>query len=88
MFRSAGFSVRKSSFWGFPIVLIYDTLFLLPMNKRRASRSIGEDSALRSVARAGKSPLLVRAVRMAFSLDRLFSWIPFGPGLLLVARKP
>lgn len=87
MFRSAGFSVRKSSFWGFPIVLIYDTLFLLPMNKRRARRSVDEDGALQSVARAGRSRLLVGAVRLAFSFDRLFSWIPFGPGLLLVARK-
>ena len=87
MFRSAGFVVRKSIFWGFPIVLIYDTLFLLPMNKRRARRDVTKDAALKSVARAGKSRVLVSAVRMAFSLDRLFAWIPFGPGLLLVAKK-
>jgi SAM-dependent methyltransferase len=87
MFRGAGFAIAKASFWGFPIVLIYDTLFLLPMNKRRARRDPGSDAGLRSVARAGKSRWLVAAVRGVFALDRLFSWIPFGPGLLLVAKK-
>lgn len=87
IFRAAGFSVRKAAFWGFPIVLIYDTLFLLPMNKRRARHDVEADRGLRSVARAGRSRLLVSAVRAVFSIDRLFSWIPFGPGLLVVAQK-
>lgn len=88
MFRRAGFAVAKASFWGFPIVLLYDTLFLLPMNKRRARGDVENSRGLQSVARAGRSRWLVRAVRAVFSIDRLFSWIPFGPGLLLVARKP
>lgn len=87
IFRAAGFAVQKAAFWGFPIVLIYDTLFLLPMNKRRARHDLEADRGLRSVARAGRSRLLVNAVRAVFSIDRLFSWIPFGPGLLVVAQK-
>ena len=87
MFRSAGLDVDKSSYWGFPVVLTYDTLFLLPMNKRRARRKVDEDAALQSVARAGRSRALVKLVRAVFAIDALFSWIPFGPGLLMVARK-
>jgi SAM-dependent methyltransferase len=87
LFRIASMTIAKAVFWGFPIVLIYDTLVILPMNKRRARHAIQEDAALRSVARAGRSRLLVNAVRAIFSLDRLFSFIPFGPGLLLVAKK-
>ncbi|HEX9161739.1 MAG TPA: class I SAM-dependent methyltransferase [Thermoanaerobaculia bacterium] len=87
LFRRAGFAISKASFWGFPIVLIYDTLFLLPMNKRRARHDVGTDAGLQSIARAGRARWLVNAVLAVFSLDRLFSWIPFGPGLLLVARK-
>jgi SAM-dependent methyltransferase len=87
LFRTASMRIGKAAFWGFPIVLVYDTLVILPMNKRRARLSIHDDAALRSVARAGRSRLLVNAVRAIFSLDRLFSFIPFGPGLLLVARK-
>ena len=87
LFRAAGLLVQKASYWGFPVVLTYDTLFLLPMNKRRARRKVAEDTALQSVAKVGKARWLVRIVRAVFSLDALFAWLPFGPGLLLVARK-
>jgi SAM-dependent methyltransferase len=87
LFRSTGLAVDKASYWGFPVVLAYDTLFLLPMNKRRARNPVQSDQALQGVAKAGRSRLLVSLVRAVFSLDRLFSWVPFGPGLLLVARK-
>ena len=87
LFRNAAMTICKAAFWGFPIVLIYDTLVILPMNKRRARMAINDDAALRSVARAGKSRLLVNAVRAIFSIDRIFGFVPFGPGLLLVAKK-
>lgn len=87
LFRSTGLSIDRARYWGFPVVLTYDTLFLLPMNKRRAKRSVESDAALQSVARAGRSRALIGLVRVAFAVDRLFGWIPFGPGLLLVARK-
>jgi SAM-dependent methyltransferase len=87
MFESAALTVRKATYWGFPVVLAYDTLFLLPMNKRRARRKVDEDAALRSVAKAGKARGLVRFVRAVFALDGFFKWVPFGPGLLMVARK-
>ena len=87
LFRDAGLTVEKAAFWGFPIVLIYDTLFILPMNKRRSRRSVESDAALRGVARVGRMALLVRLMRGVFSIDRLFAFVPFGPGLLLVARK-
>ena len=87
MFAEAGFEIEKASYWGFPVVLTYDTLFLLPMNKRRARKGVDEDAALRSVAAAGRSRFLVRLMRAFFAIDRLFTFVPFGPGLLLVARR-
>lgn len=87
LFANAGLTVEKASYWGFPVVLAYDTIFLLPMNKRRARRSVEDDPALQSVARAGRSRLLVGIVRAIFAIDRLFGWLPFGPGLLMVARR-
>lgn len=82
-----GCEIVKARFWGFPVVLAYDTIFLLPMNKRRARRNVDEDATLQSVARAGRARWLVNVVRAIFSIDRLFGFIPFGPGLLLVVRK-
>jgi SAM-dependent methyltransferase len=87
MFTAAGLAIAKATYWGFPVVLTYDTLFLLPMNKRRARRGVDEDPALQQVARAGRSRTLVNVVRAVFAIDGLFSWLPFGPGLLMVARK-
>lgn len=87
MFTRAGVTVEKAAYWGFPVVLTYDTLFLLPMNKRRARRAVNEDAALQSVARAGRSRGLVNLVRAVFAVDRLFAWLPFGPGLLMVGKK-
>jgi len=79
--------VERATYWGFPVVLTYDTLFLLPMNKRRARRKVNEDAALQSVAKVGRSRALVNVVRAVFSIDSLFRWLPFGPGLLMVAKK-
>jgi SAM-dependent methyltransferase len=87
MFERAKLSVAKARYWGFPVILAYDTLFLLPMNRRRARRKVTEDAALQSVAKAGRSRGLVRLVRAAFAFDHLFSWLPFGPGLIMVAKK-
>ena len=87
IFRAAGLDIARSTYWGFPVVLTYDTLFLLPMNKRRARRNVTEDAALQSVARAGRSRTLVTLVRAIFAIDSLFAWLPFGPGLLMVGKK-
>lgn len=83
MTRSAGLDVVRARYWGFPAVLTYDTFFILPMNRLRARRGEG----IPAVARAGRSHALVGIVRAIFAIDRLFGWLPFGPGLLVVAEK-
>lgn len=81
------FASVRAKYWGFPLVLLYDTIFLLPMNLRRSRKDPAADAPLRGLARAARSRLLVNSVKALFNLDRLFSFIPFGPGLLLVAQK-
>ncbi|MGZ7079621.1 MAG: methyltransferase domain-containing protein [Thermoanaerobaculia bacterium] len=87
LFAPLPFDVRSVRFWGFPLVLAYDFLFVLPMNRRRMKARLAEDRGLQSVARAGRTRWLVRLVRAAFSVDRLFSFVPFGPELILIARR-
>ncbi|MDX1583094.1 MAG: class I SAM-dependent methyltransferase [Thermoanaerobaculia bacterium] len=87
LFEDVNLSVDLARYWGFPFVLIYDTLFLLPMNRRRARHDVASDPALKKVASAGKRRWLVEIVRSVFQIDRLFGFLPFGPGLLIVARK-
>ena len=87
LFRSAGLHVAKARYWGFPAALAYDIAFLRRMNRRRATRPVSDDSMLRGVARIGKLRPLVALVRALFNVDYLFAWLPYGPGLLLVAKK-
>jgi hypothetical protein len=85
--ESRGFAVRRADYWGFPLVVAYDYLFMLPLNLRRARRAVQSDAGLRVVASAGRMRGLVRAVATLFAIDQWFRWLPIGVGLLLTARK-
>ena len=74
--------------WGWPLLRIYDDVFLKRVNRRRLRQdSISDDSALSAVAAMGRRRWLVKAVRSVFALDRLFDGSPWGVGLLFSAQK-
>src|SRR5512140_223462 len=86
LFERVGLRVERATFWGFPLVLAYDTFFILPMNRRRAKQA-SHDATLPSVVKVGRAKWLVNLVRALFATDRLFGFVPIGVGLMLVARK-
>jgi SAM-dependent methyltransferase len=75
--------------WGWPVLRLYDGLFLKPVNRRRLRQqgAIEQDPALATVSAFGRRGWLVTVVRSIFSLDRLFDGVPWGVGLLFAARK-
>ena len=75
--------------WGWPVVRLYDELFLKRVNRRRlqGSRGVAGDPALSAVAGLARRAWLVRAMRALFSLDRLFDGVSWGVGLVFAARK-
>ena len=74
--------------WGWPILRLYDDFFLKKVNRRRLkSPSIEDDASLKRVSSLGRKRLLVKIVRAAFSIDRLFDNVRWGVGLLFVGRK-
>ena len=87
LFERAGVQVVRAFFWGFPIVLIYDFLFILPMNFRRRTTSIESDPALRSLARAGRSRPLVRTVIALFTRIDSSDGFPSAPAWSSWARN-
>lgn len=89
LLEGAGLEPRVRT-WGFPLVRLYDDLFLKRVNRRRlrTEAPVERDPALSRVQRLGRARWLVRLVRAAFSLDRLFMGSPWGVGLLFVARRP
>ena len=76
--------------WGWPVLRLYDAVFLQRINRRRLRHDgpVDHDPALRRVAGLGRRRYLVALVRSVFELDRLFDGAPWGVGLLLAARKP
>jgi ubiquinone/menaquinone biosynthesis C-methylase UbiE len=75
--------------WGWPMMRIYDDLFLKRVNRRRLRHDgpVDRDPTLSTVSALGKNRLLVSVVRAIFSIDRLFDGAPWGVGLLIAARK-
>lgn len=76
--------------WGWPVLRLYDDLFLKRVNRRRleTSGSVEDDASLRTVSGLGQRRWLVQLVRSAFEFDRLFDGVPWGVGILFVGRKP
>ena len=75
--------------WGWPILRIYDDVFLQRVNRRRLQHdgTVESDTALGTVSSLGRSRRLVAFVSAVFSVDRLFDGVPWGVGLLFAARK-
>ena len=76
--------------WGWPILRIYDDVFMTRVNRRRLHNrgSLDDDPTLARVSDLGKKRWLVNFVRSVFGIDRLFDGAPWGVGLLFRARKP
>jgi SAM-dependent methyltransferase len=75
--------------WGWPVLRLYDGVFLKRVNRRRLRHGgpVEDDPALSTVSALGRRRFLVALVRAMFSLDHLFDGSPWGVGLLFSARK-
>ncbi|HLH22869.1 MAG TPA: class I SAM-dependent methyltransferase [Chloroflexota bacterium] len=78
-----GFEVLRLHHWGFPFGLLYERLVQRPVLGRHARRGAAPGFALR-LGRAGTT---TRTVGALFAADHLSDGLPWGPGLLLVARR-
>jgi SAM-dependent methyltransferase len=75
--------------WGWPVLRLYDALFLGPVNRSRLRSDLppDQDPRLRRVAALGRRRWLVSAVRSLFEFDRLFDGTRWGSGLIFAVRK-
>jgi SAM-dependent methyltransferase len=88
LLEGAGFE-PEATVWGWPLLRLYDDLFLKRVNRRRLESpgTVADDPALRRVSGLGRRRRLVALVRTLFSFDRLFDGSPWGVGLLFAGRK-
>jgi ubiquinone/menaquinone biosynthesis C-methylase UbiE len=75
--------------WGWPLLRLYDDVFLKRVNRRRLHHdgAVDSDPALSTVSALGRKRRLVALVRSIFSIDRIFDGAPWGVGLLFAGRK-
>jgi hypothetical protein len=75
--------------WVWPVLRIYDDVFLKRVNRRRLHHdgAVESDQKLSTVSALGRKPWLVALVRSIFGIDTLFDGAPWGVGLLFAARK-
>lgn len=86
--EGAGFQAHVKD-WGFPLVRLYDAVFLRRVNRRRLhiSGPAQRDPKLRWVAKVGRWRWVVAVARFFFTVDILFEGSGHGVGLLFFARK-
>lgn len=88
LLTARGFEGRVVT-WGWPLLRLYDGVFLKRVNRRRleAAGPVRDDRALSAVAGLGRRRWLVRLTAAAFALDRPFDGTPWGVELLFAVRK-
>jgi ubiquinone/menaquinone biosynthesis C-methylase UbiE len=89
MLEGAGLDAEVTV-WGWPVLRIYDDVFMKRVNRRRLIHdgALDEDPSLAKVANLGRKRWLVNTIRRIFAFDRLFDGAPWGVGLLFRAQKP
>ena len=81
--RGAGFHILRLHHWGFPFGLLYERWVQRPVLARQAHRGAASAAALR----LGRSALVNRVLGALFAIDAACDRLPWGPGLVLVARR-
>jgi len=83
LFEAQGFRVLRLHHWGFPFGLLYERLVQRPVLGRQARHGAAPGLALT----LGHAALTTRVASALFAADHLCDRWPWGPGLLLVARR-
>jgi SAM-dependent methyltransferase len=81
--RGAGFCILRLHHWGFPFGLLYERWVQRPVLARHARRGVASAAALR----LGRAALVNRGLGTLFAVDAACDTLPWGPGLVLVARR-
>lgn len=89
LFVKNGFEIIRCTYWGFPLIRLFHKFVYLPMVDRKILREKKNISREKSALfRILKNENLHRIGSNIFLFDNLFNFLPFGLGLLLIARKP
>lgn len=87
LFNSQPFKVEKVLFMGFPIMRLYHRIVFLKWARQVEKNKDGRISSDDAVTKIGLNRWTTLIVGNLFRFDNLFSYLPWGIGILLIARK-
>ena len=87
LFTNQSFSVEKIFTWGFPLMRFYHRVVFLMWARHIDKKSGGTISCDDTATRIGLSRLTTLILGNLFRIDNIFGSLPWGIGILLVARK-
>ncbi|MCC7202773.1 MAG: class I SAM-dependent methyltransferase [Nitrospirae bacterium] len=87
LFTDQSFSVEKIFTWGFPLMRFYHRIVFLMWARHIDKKSGGKISCDDRATRIGLSRWTTLILGNLFRIDNIFSSLPWGIGMLLVARK-
>lgn len=87
LFNSQSFKVEKVVFTGFPVMRLYHRIVFLKWAKQVGKKNSGRISSDDTVTKIGLNRWTTLILGNLFRFDNLFSFLPWGIGILLIARK-
>ncbi|MBT0160758.1 methyltransferase domain-containing protein [Candidatus Bathyarchaeota archaeon A05DMB-2] len=86
LFQSHGFQTMYLRHWGFPIIRLYQRFLFRPYMLRMCHRDTASQPQ-DVITRTGSNGLVPIVLAQIFRIDSLFGRLPWGVGLVLVAKK-
>ena len=87
LFGEDAFLAERFFSWGFPLMRLYHRLVFLRWARRIDKKKSGRISSEDALTRIGLNRWSTVILGNLFRIDNLFSRLPWGIGILLVARK-
>ena len=87
LFNEQSFSIEKVVFLGFPIMRLYNRVVFLKWARQVEKKNSGKISSDDAVTKIGLNRWTTLILGNLFRFDNLFSSLPWGLGILLIARK-
>ena len=87
LFKEQSFSVERLFSWGFPIMRLYHRLVFLKWANHIGKKTGGTISTRDTATRIGLNRWTTYILGNLFCFDNIFGALPWGIGILLIAKK-
>lgn len=87
LFNSQKFRFEYIRYWGFPIMRIYQKIMFIPWANMTVKKKGLDGENLDTITKIGLSGVTTIVLGNIFRIDNLFARLPWGIGIVFVAKK-